>query len=138
MKSLICLLLIIPLCDITVMPASQKQRLSGQWQLEYIMAPGNDVEELYNKQQPLIQFDSAVGKVSGSTGCNRFSGPYHCSGNKLHIDFSKLALTRMACQGEAEGIFLDILKKVNRYDIYDDALLFLQDDVVIMRWKKKS
>ena len=126
------------LSRITAMQEQQEQTLSGQWQLEYIMVPGRSTEGLYIHQKPLIRFDSPTKNASGSTGCNRFSGPYTCNGNQLRFDIGRLTLTRMACPGEGEGIFLDVLKKVNRYDIYDDALLFLQDDVVIMRWKKKS
>lgn len=138
MKLLFSFLLIAHLHNITAMTVLQKQVVSGQWQLEYIMVPGKSAEELYAGRKPIIRFDSAANNVSGNTGCNSFSGPYTCNGNKLQFDTGKMTLTRMACRGEAEGIFLDVLKKVNRYDIYDDALLFLQDDVVIMRWKKKS
>ena len=138
MKILFFLLLLTPLNHITVIPNVQQQMLSGDWQLEYIMVPGRDTAGLYNKQTPHIRFDSIAARVSGSTGCNRFSGPYTCTGNELHFDTGRMTLTRMACQGDGEGIFIDALKKVTRYDIYDDVLLFLQDDIVLMRWKKKN
>jgi len=59
-----------------------------------------------------IQFGSE-GRVSGSTGCNRFSGTYNQDGDALTI--GTLATTRKACRPEAmkrEQQFLALLGKV--------------------------
>jgi len=55
------------------------------------------------------------------------------------IDFTgPLAVTKMMCQGEGEQVFLDTMKKVNRYDITDNnTLTFIADDIAVMRFRKK-
>lgn len=48
-------------------------------------------------------------RVSGSTGCNRFTGGYTLQAGRLTL---RLAMTRMACMGEAgavEGAVTDLL-----------------------------
>ena len=55
------------------------------------------------------------GRVSGRTGCNRFTGRYTLTGEGL--SFSPLGVTRMACpspQMETEQRFLDLIQKVTR------------------------
>lgn len=59
------------------------------------------------------------GSVTGSTGCNRFKGPYEESGARLKI--GPLAATRRACTGpdgaaSQEQAYLDALQSVVRYE----------------------
>ena len=44
-----------------------------------------------------VSLDFAAGRVSGNSGCNRFSGQYDLT---LGLSFGGLAMTRMACPGE--------------------------------------
>ncbi len=56
------------------------------------------------------------GRVSGTSGCNRFSGSYSESGGRL--EFGPLATTRMACPGalgQQEITFFQIMSKVTGY-----------------------
>ena len=45
--------------------------------------------------RPWIQFLRDSNRVTGSTGCNRFAGPYAASGSSLAL--GTMATTRMAC-----------------------------------------
>ncbi len=47
-------------------------------------------------------FDKAASTVSGSGGCNRYTGPYTAAGSKL--TFGPIASTQMACIGVASGV----------------------------------
>jgi heat shock protein HslJ len=63
-----------------------------------------------------IQFGSD-GRVSGSTGCNRFTGTYSQDGSTLTI--GTLATTRRACLPEVmrrEEQFLEVLSKVRQVE----------------------
>jgi heat shock protein HslJ len=74
-----------------------------------------------------IQFTSD-GKVSGSAGCNRYSGTYTVSGKSMQISPS-LATTRMACSQEImdqENAYLKTLGDVKSYSVSGDQLT-LQD-----------
>jgi putative lipoprotein len=65
---------------------------------------------------PSLSFDTA-GRVSGSTGCNRFTGGYSSSIAGV-LTFTAFATTRVACLGEGanlERAFLTIVRGVTRY-----------------------
>jgi heat shock protein HslJ len=66
------------------------------------------------------------GGVSGSSGCNRFSGTATLTGEGL--GFGPMAGTRMACDAPAstvEAAFLDAMGRIDRFDIADDGSLRL-------------
>ncbi|MCV7067446.1 META domain-containing protein [Mycolicibacterium farcinogenes] len=65
------------------------------------------------------------GAVSGSTGCNRFTGHATVSGSPAVIEFGPLATTRMACPpevGEVEQAVLRVLKGTVQTTIDADEL----------------
>jgi heat shock protein HslJ len=72
--------------------------------------------------QMTIQF-GADGSVSGSSGCNRFTGMYQTSGTSLM--FGPLATTRMACEQaimDQEQAFLAALAATKSYRIVGTTL----------------
>jgi heat shock protein HslJ len=65
----------------------------------------------------------AAGRVSGSSGCNRFTGMYQEDGDS--ISFGPLAGTRMACADEVmtvERAYLAALDNVSRWSATTTAL----------------
>lgn len=62
----------------------------------WYLASGSQIEPL-NNVLATIQFKA--GKVSGTTGCNNFSGSYTVEGDQLAVG-DALAITRKACPGE--------------------------------------
>ncbi|WP_299426822.1 META domain-containing protein [uncultured Shimia sp.] len=76
-------------------------------------------------QGPLLQFGSD-GQVSGTSGCNRFSGGYTATGGQL--EFGPLATTRMACPGpldQQEKAFFQALSKVVGFEVRDGIAVLL-------------
>jgi len=69
------------------------------------------------QREPHFVLDSQTRRVSGSGGCNRFTGSYEL--NEDHVKFSKLASTMMACpEGmDTEKAFLQALEQVNTWKI---------------------
>ena len=66
----------------------------------------------------------ASGKASGTSGCNRFSGPYIVSGTD-GLKFGDLAQTMMACppaESAVESAVTTKLGKVARYEIVNNQL----------------
>ena len=66
-------------------------------------------------------------RVSGSSGCNRYSGTYSFS-SRERIRFSALSSTRMACAPDImqqEQSFLAILGNLESYSLYGDGSLSL-------------
>ena len=76
---------------------------------------------------PTLAFDEQ-GAVSGSTGCNTFSGEVAIDGNAL--SFGPLVTTRMACADPAanaqEEAFLSAMEGVSGYTVDDQGRLVLQ------------
>ena len=69
----------------------------------------------------------ADGQVSGSTGCNRYSGSAEL-GNGMSIRFGPLATTKMACKGPlmaAEQAFIAALENARSYRFEAGNLLLL-------------
>jgi heat shock protein HslJ len=82
----------------------------------------------------------AAGRVSGSGGCNRFTGTYEEAGES--ISFGALATTRMACADEvmaAERTYLAALETVSSWTA-TDAELVLSDDAAdeLLRYDASS
>ena len=75
-------------------------------------------------------FDSD-GEVSGSTGCNSYSGPFETDGDALSI--GPLAATEMFCE-EPEGVmdqeqaFLAAMENAAVYELAEDRLTLRDAD----------
>ncbi len=72
------------------------------------------------------------GEVSGSTGCNHFSGQYVIDGEESgSLRITNLAVTEMACiepEGlmEQEAFFLETLNGAQRYEYSSERLMIYQ------------
>jgi putative lipoprotein len=82
------------------------------------------VPEASEQKEPHFILDSQTRRVSGSGGCNRFTGSYEL--NQDHLKFSKMASTMMAClEGmDTEKVFLQALEQVNTWKIGGQQLEF--------------
>jgi len=109
--------------------------LTGEWELNYISGAKIAFDGLYPNKKPMIRFD-AGNKISGNTGCNQFSGTAAVNGNSINFPES-MAMTKMFCPGEGEQVFLQTLKKINRYSVSGNTLTLLIDDIAVMRLMKK-
>lgn len=82
-----------------------------------------------NDPRPItLQFDHAQQRVSGFSGCNRFSGTYTLDQNQIH--FGPIMSTKMACaeshRQATEQTFLDALSRVDSY-LHETNSLTLYD-----------
>jgi heat shock protein HslJ len=81
------------------------------------LSSGDAVTSVVSGTEITAEF-TADGTVSGSAGCNRFSGTYAWTGDRL--SFSPLVTTKMACADDVmaqEGVFLDAMGEVASYAI---------------------
>jgi putative lipoprotein len=103
----------------------------GTWRLlsigQSMVVPG-DVT-----RRPWLTFAPDSGRVSGSLGCNRTSGPFTTQGSELR--FGALISTRMACADDAmnrqEGALGGALQATDRYRIRGDTLELLRGNAVV-------
>ena len=111
--------------------------LDGTWVLNYISGPRIAFDGLYPNKKPQLVFSTQDKRVSGNTSCNSFSGPLVVDGSKINFD-QPMALTKMACPGEGETIFLETLKKVSSWSVSDgNTLNLIMGDIAVMRFSKK-
>lgn len=110
--------------------------LQGTWELNYIQDPnGKRFDELYAERKPTITFDAGLGNVFGNSSCNNFSGKVTVK--EQTIQFSPLAMTKMACQGDGESVFMGALGKVDTFDVQENTLTFIAGDTAVMRFQRK-
>ena len=110
-------------CGSGVSLAEPAAPLEGtQWTL--VALRGASIAGTPHAPSLLLQADQM--RASGSSGCNRWSGPYTLAGT--HLAFGPAAGTRMACmQGmEQEQAFLDAMTAVASWRV-DGARLELRD-----------
>ena len=82
-------------------------------------------ETLISERQLSIRFED--GRVSGSGGCNRFTGGYRLTGEALTLN--RLATSQMACAMDVmaqENSLLARLAQVSMLDLTDDGALVLR------------
>lgn len=108
-----------------------KAELNGAWQLHMLQGVDLEKEQLM-KGKPIVNFDVAKSNVSGHTSCNSFNGPVAITENSITIS-DKLATTMMACPGDFEQRFLQMINnKTYRFTISNNKLMLIADDVVMM------
>lgn len=109
--------------------APQARALAGtSWQANGINNGRNAVVSLVAGTSVTLQF-GADGRISGSAGCNNYTGAYEADGNRIRI--SGAAATRRMCAGEGvmeqEQAFLRALEAATTVRIEGDRLE-LRDD----------
>jgi len=112
--------------------------LNGSWELTYISGPRIAFNGLYPGKKPLMNFDTGQKKVMGHSSCNSFSGQMAVDDTTINLS-GPMVSTKMACPGEGEMIFFEMLKKVNTYSITGDTTLNLMTgDIPVMKFRKTT
>ncbi len=116
------------------MPAA----LSGTWVLDFIPTPSGTLDSLYPTRKPELTFEPAKKRFHGYSGCNGMNGPLVGEGHNISFR-DDIVMTMMACPGNGEGVFMETLKKINRFDISADGktLTMIQGDIALLRFHKK-
>lgn len=118
--------------------SSRALLIDGEWTLNYVMNAPAAFETLYPKS-PILSIDSRESSVSGFSGCNQFNGTVEVEGNSLKWG-ENFGVTRKMCPDMAgESLFLETLKKANRYSVTDTGktLNLIMGDIAVMRFQRK-
>ena len=92
----------------------------GEWVVQDISGV-----RLANRSRITLAF-GPDGRISGNASCNRYSAAYSLTGEGMLI--AKVSATRMACEPplmRQEQAFLDLLSRVNRFEIGPSGTLIL-------------
>jgi heat shock protein HslJ len=102
---------------------SMASPLSGKWSLVALQGAAPK-----SPKPAFVEFSPDGKRVSGSLGCNRFSGTFVHDGQKL--SFGPLAGTKMACIGDANAVeqgFSKALAETQRLQIFEGQLTLLDE-----------
>lgn len=128
-----------PLARFVAVPENQRAAaaLNGTWKLDYISGVASTMDELFPNEKPTITFDLGQQRVSGHSGCNRYSGAIGVDNHT--ISFGEMATTRMFCQGVQEEVYLEALRKINKFSVGDNGttLNLITGDIAMMRFTKE-
>jgi heat shock protein HslJ len=104
---------------------AREPALGGKtWVLQSHGEP-DDLQDILEGTEITATFNTAKGEISGSAGCNGYSGSYEVNGSKLAI--GPLAHTEMFCatpEGvmEQEQQYLTVLATAQSYEVQDGQL----------------
>ncbi|MCK7591457.1 META domain-containing protein [Subsaxibacter sp. CAU 1640] len=108
-----------------------------KWELEYITGPRIAFDGLFPNKKPYLTFDKSSQMVQGNNSCNGYSAPFTVTGNTLTL--GEPGPTTMMYCGEGEQVFVNTMKKINKYNIdADGKLVLMMDDVAMMRFHKTN
>jgi heat shock protein HslJ len=119
---LISLVMLMSACKSSSKLDAKDQLTVSAWELNTLQGKTVDGREFMNGM-PFLVF-SKDGRLSGSTGCNSMSGTYELKNNNISLNPG--AMTRMACPGNGEMLFLEAMRKVKNLEIAGGKLV-LQD-----------
>ena len=97
--------------------------VDNEWRLAELN--GNPALTTEGRRRAYLRFARDSARVSGSTGCNRFTGTFTRAGQTLRFG-PTMATTRMACVelqiNQQERAFLAALQATQRYEVTGDTL----------------
>lgn len=136
---------VIPPCGAKVSPPSSELR-NTKWELTRWNLPPNSYGEVRTRQIPLgeasnpiqIVFDASGQRVSGSTGCNRFTA--ELDEDAKGFSMKKIAATKMSCSPQRMELENDFLYELNDYRSIvrnGDQLLLIGTDREVLSFTQR-
>jgi len=110
------------LASLYILNKQNSQLVEKYWKLIEINGKEINPSDKPNREPHLV-LETTDHRLTGSGGCNSFSGSYEILSDN-HIAFSKIAATRMACQDmEVETQLFKAFETTDNYILKDDSLL---------------
>lgn len=102
--------------------------INGEWDIVEVngakvnVAPGQNI--------PYVGFESATGRISGNSGCNRMMGSFDVNAEPGKLDLAGIASTRMLCGDmTTENNVLNAFKNVKGYKLMGKEKLALTNSL---------
>lgn len=110
--------------------------LNGQWVLKTLN--GKQADTLFTRQLPTLEFNFESKTISGTGGCNRYTGRFILINNILTAP--NLATTRMMCiEPNAEDEFFRVFQSDNTLSVKDGVLSVRNNkNKVVMEFGKST
>lgn len=109
-----------------------ESQLDGTWMV--VSMYGKSVDEVdFMRGSPSIIFRDST-SFNGSTGCNQYSAKYSKANSGVKITMGPL--TKMACPGDEESIFLKALSETNRIKREKESMTFFNNEQEVLRFQE--
>jgi len=136
---------VIPPCGAKVSPPSNELR-NTKWELTRWNLPPNSYGEVRTRQIPIgeasnpiqMTFEANGQRVSGSTGCNRFTA--EIDEDTKGFSLKKITATKMSCNPQRMGLENDFLYELNDYRSIvrnGDQLLLIGTDREVLSFTQR-
>ncbi|MFA0963749.1 META domain-containing protein [Roseivirga sp. BDSF3-8] len=102
------------------------EAITGKWQMDKVNGETLKLTEAENK--PVIVIGEWGMNISGNTGCNSFNGMLWVEGDRLRVN--DISLTRKACPGDMESLFLDMMESRPTFTLEDGRLTLTGEDQI--------
>lgn len=100
------------------------------------ITPGQK-NKMHKPAKPSISFYGVNETFTGFTGCNKFAGRYHVSGNAISLQSANPS-TKMACIGDYdEHEFLDKIAKAKSFRVSNGRLQLLNGNKVLLEFARQ-
>ena len=109
------------------------KRINGKWLLKKINGK-NIPTQLGQNNIPQVDINGELNTISGSTGCNRFSGKFVLRNYKVHM--GSMATTKIACPNAMESAFLAVFNHIISYQLSNNTLLLTNKEEVTCEFVK--
>ena len=107
--------------------------LAGMWTLTYL--EGRSASMDFANVVPTIEFNFSENRVSGTAGCNRYSGSFQLKDNTVTI--TPLMMTKMMCGNiEGENKFANLLPGESKLVVENGVLYVKRNDLIVMSFSK--
>jgi heat shock protein HslJ len=112
--------------------------LAGTWVLDVVPYTKGTFDTLYPDNKPSLTFDLVQKTFTGHTSCNTINGALVADSKAISFN-GDIAMTRMACIGDGESVFMENLKRINKYAVSANGkeLTLIQGDMALMQFHKK-
>ncbi|MCP9199964.1 META domain-containing protein [Gramella sp. GC03-9] len=114
--------------------------IDGSWEVNYMAATPKPMDSLYPRVKPTMIINTEKSQISGTTGCNNFSGSLNIDGNQFNLG-DAIALTKKMCPDmTGEEAFMKNLERVDTYSVTEkgQTLNLISGDIAIMRLERKK
>jgi heat shock protein HslJ len=104
--------------------------LAGTWYLIPVLPSDTGA-----RKTPTLSFDMAGKTFSGHTGCNSMNGRFEYTDSTLSFD-EKIMMTKMACIGYNEQVFIENLLRTESFRFQDSTLILMSGETELSRWSR--
>ena len=114
----------------SVKPKRDTSTLAGPWYLIPVLPTDTGAG-----RTPQLIINLTDKTFKGNTGCNSMSGSFDYTDSSLVFN-ERIMMTKMACTGYNEQVFIKNLLRTNRFRFEDSVMILMVEEQELSRWAR--